>query len=428
MNLYTSFVMIARSRKCLDTVLYVCHASRQIAAFSAIRPPPSNYSVPLPEQFTESKEPNLNRTNPQVQVYGRDGLLIGRSGNATHEPTHAKRRKRKPHVDDCIRILGDPKADNVSVGLLSVCVMHVETKTDRCDHPPSHLPSQQRRDECALAEQIWDKSIYMLYSRRQIVHILRVYAYLRDRNEVFVAFIVFFDAEPSASNSPLLPPLCRGDERRGDLDVDMEAVQQSVLVQREGVLRDARDIHSRTAAQRAASGGSGGVCFLQPLQRREQHGEHGGAGGSDGGRLLPRVHPADGGAAAGYPLRAAGGDGRPLGSAADRLAARTGDGARGFGAIDGAGDANGRGDAVASVSAVDDVGEEDVRAAARRSYGTEHSAEQAGVRRGDCERVCAAELRLRAAAVRRAGDEPRASATQHALRTDRRNGRFIVAA
>lgn len=104
-------------------VFYVCHASRQIAAFSAIRPPPSNFSVPLPEQFTESKEPNLNRTNPQVQVYGRDGLLIGRSGNATHEPTHAKRRKRKPHVDDCIRILGDPKADNVSVGLLSVCVL-----------------------------------------------------------------------------------------------------------------------------------------------------------------------------------------------------------------------------------------------------------------------------------------------------------------
>ena len=142
--------MITRSRKCLDMVLYACQASRQIATFSAIRPPPSNPSVPHPKQFVKSKECNPSRANPQVQVYGRDGLLIGRSGNATHEPTHAKRRKRKPSVDDCIRILCDPKADNVSVGLLSVCVMHVETKTDRRDHPPSHFPSQQRRDKCAL--------------------------------------------------------------------------------------------------------------------------------------------------------------------------------------------------------------------------------------------------------------------------------------
>ena len=115
-------------------------------------------------------------------------------------------------MDDCIRVLCNPTADNVSVHLWKMCLIHIETKADRRHHPPSHLLAQQRTDECALTEKIWDKSVYMLYSQRQIVHILRVYTYLRDRNEVLVVFVPASHAEPSAGDPSLLPSLRRRPE------------------------------------------------------------------------------------------------------------------------------------------------------------------------------------------------------------------------
>ena len=138
----TTFAMIARSRKCLDTVFSLCQASYRVASFSAIRPSSSSPSVPLPTQSTGPEEQKAGHTNNQTPLYGMDVSFINRNSHATREPTHAKRRKRKPSVDDCIRVLCNPTADNVSVQWFCMPSLCVEAKENRCDHLPSHLPTQ----------------------------------------------------------------------------------------------------------------------------------------------------------------------------------------------------------------------------------------------------------------------------------------------